>query len=133
MNTKPSKKFTKRSSAAHSKRFRHRISAASLALTVAFGVVAVGAQPASATSARDLPYLGSTTVFPSYLFSSTTLCVKNLGWNYGRARVVPMSPFTLGEGIGLNPGQTRCISRYWAGAPVWVTNVDRSPLRAWTY
>ncbi|MFD7610741.1 hypothetical protein [Streptomyces sp. NPDC059828] len=74
-----------------------------------------------------LPYYGSNADFPTWFFGATRLCVKNLGTQYGEARVQTRLNAPP-EYIPVQAGRTLCVSRWWGGVPINVRNNAQAPL-----
>jgi hypothetical protein len=104
-----------------------------LGLSALAGIALTSAVPASAAGPSHLPYQGSAADFPTWIWSPTTLCVTNHGWNPGRAKVQSRSPFARPEYLTIRPSSMSCITRSWWGVPVTVTNVGSTPLVARSY
>jgi hypothetical protein len=124
--THPGTKVTTRGP---SRSLARRVTATALALGTAGGLALAGAPAASAAGPSYLLRYGDSADFPTWFWGATRLCVDNLGSSYGEAQVQTR----LGappEWIPVQPGTTRCISRWWGGVPITVTNVSNSPLRA---
>ncbi|OJF14530.1 hypothetical protein [Couchioplanes caeruleus] len=114
-----------------------------LVMCAAAGAALLGmAVPASAATSQDvrpagadsrraasvvLPPGGRITI-PTWIFGNTQVCATNLGPSTpGRLEVKAQLPWAGPENIDV-PGfvERKCISRFWGGVPVDLTNVSSS-------
>jgi hypothetical protein len=79
------------------------------------------ARTASSTS-FTLPYAGANALVPTWVFSNTNLCVFDGGSGQAVIKVQAVVGGAGPEYMYVPPFQQRCISRWWAGNPVRVTN-----------
>jgi hypothetical protein len=90
--------------------------------------------PALAAGPDRLNKAGDKTMYPTWLFSSTKLCVRSLDpkhWGSVTVKVSDAAPEELGAG----GGATNCIDRRWGGYGVHVTNSRQDmtiPVQVWT-
>ncbi|GAB1646453.1 hypothetical protein KRMM14A1259_68760 [Krasilnikovia sp. MM14-A1259] len=61
-------------------------------------------------------------------WAPTTLCVSNLGRQYGLLRLQQLRPGGTAEFIEVQATTTTCIERWWSGVDVNAMNVSSSPL-----
>lgn len=87
---------------------------------------AASVRTASSSTSFTLPYAGANALIPTWVFSNTSLCV----FDGGSGQAVIKVQATLGsagpEYMYVPPFQQRCISRWWAGNPVRVTNLTNN-------
>ena len=94
--------------------------------------------PAAASAVADSigsAYLASfsdNANLPSRRWIQTTLCVANVGGQYGLLRMQPIRPSATPEFVEVQPGTTVCVERWWSGVQINAMNVSPSPLRVTT-
>jgi hypothetical protein len=114
------------------KRGLRRMVAAGIIAPAAIGAIVASSSPASAAGPTHLPSYGSSADFPTWVFGSTVLCVQNESSSYGTAKVQSRSG-AAAEYMYIPAWRERCISRWWGGWPVTVTNVSNAYLIAYSY
>jgi hypothetical protein len=94
-----------------------------LAMPSSADAATMQATNASASSTSfTLPYAGANALVPTWVFSNTQLCAFNYGQGSTSVQVKAVLGGAPAEYISVPPFQQRCISRWWAGNPVRVTN-----------
>jgi hypothetical protein len=118
----------------HPLRWRITVTAVTLALaaTIAIGI---GASSASAAGPATLEP-GADVIFPTWFYGPTKLCAQHVtGSTIGRVRADPI-PFEDGLhddfSVFPSPYFATCISRWWWGNAIKVTNRGTTRLKVYT-
>jgi hypothetical protein len=102
-----------------------------IAATGTAGVITVlGVTDAWANGPDRLPPNASA-VYPTWVFQNTKLCATNsTPASHGLIKIKALAGGSDPEYLPVPGGTTRCVSRWWAGNPVMVTNIGRADLSA---
>lgn len=111
---------------------RRRLAAGAAALAVTGGMGVAAAPAASASAPTYLPTYGTYAHFPTWVWGSTGVCAKNHS-TYRYASVTIQAGTSKSETFYVAPSDTSCISRWFGGHRLKVTNTGYAPITVWTY
>ena len=111
---------------------RRRLAAGAVTLAVTGGIGVAAAPAASASAPSYLPSYGTSATFPTWVWGSTGVCAQNHS-GYRSASATIKAGSAASETFYVAPGSTSCISRWFGGATLKVTNTGSSAITVWTY
>lgn len=117
---------------AHRRTVRRRLAAGAAALAVTGGIGVAAAPAASASAPSYLPSYGTYADFPTWVWGSTGVCAQNHS-TYRSASVTIKAGSAKSETFYVAPSSTSCISRWFGGSTLRVTNTGSAPITVWTY
>jgi hypothetical protein len=106
-----------------------------LAVCATITVAASAPTVASAAGPNTL-VPGQRVTYPTWFWSSTTVCAQNNRNFPGTAQVIPRTVFGDWDTIAVPAYSTRCIQRMWWGNSIDVLNTsyyNQIPLTVWSY
>jgi hypothetical protein len=113
-------------------RLRRTLLALGIALCATIALALGGAGAAHAAGPNVL-YQFQEKEYPTWLFSATQVCAHNAGASTARVRVRPAYSLAAKyDDINVSPYGMNCISRWWFGNIINVTNLTSPPVIVYT-